>query len=61
MKKIRFGVVSTARIGVRKVIPAMQQGEHTEVVAIASRSPEKACDVARRLGIPLPDLVVLSR
>jgi len=32
-KKIRFGVLSTARIGVKKVIPAMQKGEHTEVVA----------------------------
>ena len=40
MKKIRFGVLSTARIGVQKVIPAMQKGEHTEVVAIASRSLE---------------------
>ena len=51
-KKIRFGVLSTARIGVKKVIPAMQKGEHTEVVAIASRSLEKARDVARHLGIP---------
>ena len=40
-KKIRFGVLGTARIGVKKVIPAMQKGEHTEVVAIASRSAEK--------------------
>ena len=52
MKKIRFGVLSNARIGVKKVIPAMQKGEHTEVVAIASRSLEKARDVARHLGIP---------
>ena len=51
-KKIRFGVLSTARIGVKKVIPAMQKGEHTEVVAIASRSAEKAREVAHYLGIP---------
>jgi predicted dehydrogenase len=51
-KKIRFGVLSTARIGVKKVIPAMQKGEHTEVVAIASRSAEKARQVAHYLGIP---------
>jgi predicted dehydrogenase len=51
VKKIRFGVLSTARIGVRKVIPAMQHGKHTEVVAIASRSVEKAHSVARHLGI----------
>jgi predicted dehydrogenase len=50
-KKIRFGVLSTARIGVKKVIPAMQKGEHTEVVAIASRSAEKAREVAHDLGI----------
>jgi 6-phosphogluconate dehydrogenase (decarboxylating) len=32
MKKIRFGVVTTARIGVRKVIPAMRYefGGHLE-------------------------------
>ena len=52
MKKIRFGVLSTARIGVQKVIPAMQHGAHTEVVAIASRSVDKARDMARHLGIP---------
>jgi predicted dehydrogenase len=52
VKKIRFGVLSTARIGVQKVIPAMQHGKHTEVVAIASRSLEKARDVVRHLGIP---------
>jgi predicted dehydrogenase len=51
-KKIRFGVLSTARIGVKKVIPAMQKGEHTEVVAIASRSADRAREVADNLGIP---------
>ena len=51
-KKIRFGVLSTARIGVKKVIPAMQKGEHTEVVAVASRSTEKGRQVAHDLGIP---------
>ena len=51
-KKIRFGVLSTARIGMKKVIPAMQKGEHTEVVAIASRSAEKAREAAHCLGIP---------
>ena len=51
-KKIRFGVLSTARIGVKKVNPAMQKGEHTEVVAIASRSAEKGREGAHYLGIP---------
>lgn len=52
MKKIRWGILSTAKIGVEHVIPAMQQGEYTEVVAISSRSPEKAQAVAEKLGIP---------
>jgi predicted dehydrogenase len=51
MKKVRWGVLSTARIGVHKVIPAMQRGQHTEVVALASRSAEKARETAARLGI----------
>ncbi len=52
MNKIRWGILSTARIGVDKVIPAMQRGHHTEVVAIASRSADKARQTARQLGIP---------
>jgi hypothetical protein len=28
MKKIRWGVLSTANIGLEKVIPAMHQGEY---------------------------------
>ena len=35
--KIRWGVLSTAAIGLKKVIPAMQLGELTRVTAIASR------------------------
>jgi predicted dehydrogenase len=51
-KKIRWGVLSTASIGVRKVLPAMQQGEYSTVVAIASRSLAKAKETAVKLGIP---------
>jgi predicted dehydrogenase len=49
--KLRFGVLSTANIGLKKVIPAMQQGERTIVVAIASRNQAKAREAARMLGI----------
>jgi predicted dehydrogenase len=49
--KLRFGVLSTANIGLRKVIPAMQQGELTTVTAIASRDLAKAQEAANRLGI----------
>jgi predicted dehydrogenase len=52
MTKIRWGILSTAKIGVTKVIPAMQRGELTEVVAIASRSESKAREAADKLGIP---------
>ncbi|MEX0676813.1 MAG: Gfo/Idh/MocA family oxidoreductase [Pirellulales bacterium] len=52
MSKLRFGILSTARIGVEKVIPAMQQGARLEVAAIASRDLERARAAARRLKIP---------
>ncbi len=51
MNKIRWGILSTAKIGVEKVIPAIQKGERSEVVAIASRSESKAKAAADRLGI----------
>ena len=51
MSKIRFGILSTAKIGVEKVVPAMQRGGLTEVVAIASRTEAKALQAAERLGI----------
>jgi hypothetical protein len=37
MKKVVWGVLSTAKIGTQQVIPAMQQGAWSEVRAIASR------------------------
>jgi predicted dehydrogenase len=49
--KVKWGVLSTAKIGWEKVIPAMQRGQHSEVVAIASRSQDQAQSVADRLGI----------
>ena len=52
MKKLRIGVLSTAKIGLKKVIPGMQQGQLTEVIAIASRSPESARKAAAELKIP---------
>ena len=52
MKKIRWGVISTAKIGVEKVIPAMQLGKYSTVDAISSRDLSKAKKAARLLGIP---------
>jgi predicted dehydrogenase len=51
-QKIRWGVLSTANIGLRKVLPAMQQGRYTTVSAIASRDLAKAKQAADALGIP---------
>jgi predicted dehydrogenase len=50
--KIRWGVLSTANIGMKKVIPGMQQGHLCSVVAIASRDLAKAQTAADSLGIP---------
>ncbi len=53
---IAWGVLGTAKIGRTKVIPAMQAGRHSRVVAIASRdiaSAERAgaeCGIARAHG-----------
>jgi predicted dehydrogenase len=49
---VRWGILSTANIGVRKVIPAIARAERCEVVAIASRELERATRVADELGIP---------
>lgn len=50
--KLRWGVLSTANIGIKKVLPAMQKGENTTVVAIASRDLAKAQAAAAALDIP---------
>jgi hypothetical protein len=41
-EKIRWGILSTANIGMQKVTPAIQASPSSEVVAIASRDPAKA-------------------
>jgi predicted dehydrogenase len=50
--KLRWGVLSTAAIGLKKVIPAMKQGQYTSITAIASRELAKAQEAAGRFGIP---------
>ncbi|MDF1597123.1 MAG: Gfo/Idh/MocA family oxidoreductase [Acidimicrobiia bacterium] len=52
MDRVRWGVVSTAGIGLGKVIPAIQQAPNCEVVAIASRRAGRARAAADQLGIP---------
>lgn len=50
-KQLRWGILSTANIGLKKVIPAMQRSEHTRVTAVASRDLAKAQKAAASLGI----------
>ncbi len=51
MNKIRWGILSPARIGTKTVIPAMQQGAHCAISAIASRHLARAQAAAAELGI----------
>lgn len=52
MNKIQWGILSTAKIGVQKVIPALQKSSYGEVKGIGSRSLQQAETVARKLDIP---------
>jgi len=51
--KVRWGIISTANIGVAKVIPGMLKSKEFEVRAIASRSLPTAKKWAKKLGIPV--------
>lgn len=52
MKPVRWGILSTAKIGLLKVIPAMQRSGACEIVGIASREMGRARQAADSLGIP---------
>ena len=52
MRKVVWGVLSTAAIGTQKVLPGMQKSAWCDIRAIASRSIESAASAARALGIP---------
>jgi predicted dehydrogenase len=51
MKKVRWGILSTAKIGREKVIPALQKSPYCTVDAICSRELEKAQKTATLLNI----------
>lgn len=51
-KKVRWGIVSTADIGMKKVIPGILKSEHSEVVALASRDLRRAEAALKTLGLP---------
>ena len=51
MANVRWGVISTANIGVKAVLPAMQQGERCKLVAVSSRDLDTAKRTAEKLGV----------
>lgn len=53
MEKVRWGILSTSKIGREKVIPALQKGKFCEVVAIASPNKQRLQEEATRLSIPV--------
>jgi len=53
MKKVVWGVLSTAKIGTQKVLPAMLASDQLEIRAIASRTLPAAREAAAALGIPV--------
>ena len=50
--KINWGILSTAKIGINQVIPAMQKGKYSHIKAIASRNISSATNAAKQLNIP---------
>jgi predicted dehydrogenase len=51
--RVRWGVISTANIGLEKVLPGMMNSKEIEIRAIASRSLKSAKKAAKKLGIPV--------
>src|SRR6188474_449788 len=52
MKPVKWGIISTANIGMGKVIPGMLKSKELDVVAISSRDQKTADQAAKKLGIP---------
>jgi predicted dehydrogenase len=52
MKKVVWGVLSTARIGLNRVLPGMMKSPWCDIRGIASRSESSARKAADSLGIP---------
>jgi D-xylose 1-dehydrogenase (NADP+, D-xylono-1,5-lactone-forming) len=53
VEKIRWGILGSASIAKRAIIPAIKQSETGEVAAIASRSIAKAKETAEEFDIPV--------
>jgi predicted dehydrogenase len=51
VSKVVWGILSTANIGIKRVIPAILAGKRGVIAAIASRDAARARGVAERFGI----------
>ncbi len=51
-KIIRWGILSTANIGRKAMIPALKESPQAEVIAVSSRSADTAQSCADEMGIP---------
>jgi predicted dehydrogenase len=52
MQPVRWGILSTAKIGRMKVVPGMMKSPLCDVVAVASRNEASSREMAAELGIP---------
>jgi len=52
MKPVKWGILSTAKIAVEHLIPAIRESKTGTVHAIASRDAQKAEEVAGKMNIP---------
>jgi predicted dehydrogenase len=52
MQPVRWGILSTARIGRTKVVPGMMKSPLCDIAAVASRNEASAQAMAQELGIP---------
>ncbi|MGF1560680.1 MAG: Gfo/Idh/MocA family protein [Geminicoccaceae bacterium] len=52
MAKLRWGIISTAKIGVEHVMPAIQASSYGELGGIASRNRSAAVKLAEQFAIP---------
>lgn len=57
--KIRIGVLGCAKIAIKTLIPELHRHENFELVAIASRTPEKASLLAEQYGCQVLDYEAL--
>ena len=51
-RRVRWGIISTANIGMKQVTPGIMKSPHSEVVALASREVGMAEAALVQLGLP---------